>query len=229
MFLLGEMRRQQHLTQAALSKQLGVSRSTVSMWENEEAQPDNAMLCRLADLFGVSIDALFGRENLDSHLKEEDKKLLSLFCSASELTRQIALYVLTMGHPTAPASFTMDFFALPSLANAGLPAHMTMRLKKAPPQGASYITQIADTSMAPVLQQGDYVFVQYQPYVNHGDIGVFSIEKSVMVRKMVGNSLAPLNPDYAPISLERAPSICCYGIVLHVCDSSYLDGVAEES
>ena len=83
MFLLGEMRRQQHLTQAALSKQLGVSRSTVSMWENEEAQPDNAMLCRLADLFGVSIDALFGRENLDSHLKEEDKKLLSLFSDLS--------------------------------------------------------------------------------------------------------------------------------------------------
>ena len=142
MFLLGEMRRQQHLTQAALSKQLGVSRSTVSMWENEEAQPDNAMLCRLADLFGVSIDALFGRENLDSHLKEEDKKLLSLFCSASELTRQIALYVLTMGQPTAPASFTMDFFALPSLANAGLPAHMTMRLKKARPRALRILPKL---------------------------------------------------------------------------------------
>ena len=50
------------LTQYQLAEKLGVSPQAVSKWENDLSCPDIATLPRLADLFGISLDALLGRE-----------------------------------------------------------------------------------------------------------------------------------------------------------------------
>ncbi len=55
------LRMQQGLTQPQLAQRLGVSRSTVSMYERGEREPDFATLSRIADLFGVDADQLLGR------------------------------------------------------------------------------------------------------------------------------------------------------------------------
>jgi len=49
-------------TQASLSKKLGVSRSTVAMWETGESRPDTKMLSLIADCLGVSTDYLLDRD-----------------------------------------------------------------------------------------------------------------------------------------------------------------------
>ena len=62
--MISSLRKEKGMTQDALAKQLGVTFQAVSKWENGLSCPDIVMLPELADLFGVSIDALFGRAPL---------------------------------------------------------------------------------------------------------------------------------------------------------------------
>ena len=59
---IARLRRERGMTQEALAERIGVSPQTVSKWETQATCPDVALLPVLADVFGVSIDALFGRE-----------------------------------------------------------------------------------------------------------------------------------------------------------------------
>lgn len=54
-------RKQHTLTQEALAQRLGVTNQAVSKWESDQCFPDVTFLPKLADLFGISIDELFGR------------------------------------------------------------------------------------------------------------------------------------------------------------------------
>lgn len=58
---MARLRKARGMTQEALSEVLGVSPQTVSKWENSTTCPDVMLLPAIADVFGVSIDALFGR------------------------------------------------------------------------------------------------------------------------------------------------------------------------
>lgn len=59
---IAQNRKRLGLTQDALAEQLGVTAQAVSKWENDQSCPDIATLPKLADLFGVSVDELLGRE-----------------------------------------------------------------------------------------------------------------------------------------------------------------------
>ena len=50
------------ITQEALAQQLEVTNQAVSKWEGDQCCPDVMLLPRLADIFGITIDELFGRE-----------------------------------------------------------------------------------------------------------------------------------------------------------------------
>ncbi|MDR2686122.1 MAG: helix-turn-helix domain-containing protein, partial [Oscillospiraceae bacterium] len=66
------LRKEKGLTQEALAQQLGVSFQAVSKWENEQSCPDIALLPLLADIFGVTVDSLFGREPKTEPPAEEE-------------------------------------------------------------------------------------------------------------------------------------------------------------
>lgn len=53
-------RRECGLTQAELAKKLGVTTQAVSKWETQMNSPDIALIPRIAQVLGVSIDELFG-------------------------------------------------------------------------------------------------------------------------------------------------------------------------
>ncbi len=58
-------RKQLGITQDRMAEQLGVTAQAVSKWENDQSCPDIAMLPRLAELFGISVDALLGRQEAE--------------------------------------------------------------------------------------------------------------------------------------------------------------------
>lgn len=61
-FRIKELRNKCGITQAQLAANLGLrSSSTIAMWENGERKPPSTILPRLADVFGCTIDELFGR------------------------------------------------------------------------------------------------------------------------------------------------------------------------
>ena len=60
--IIVKYRRELGLTQEGLAQRLGVTNQAVSKWESGQSCPDIALLPQLADLFGITIDELFGRE-----------------------------------------------------------------------------------------------------------------------------------------------------------------------
>lgn len=59
---LQKLRRARGMTQEQLAERVGVSRQSLSGWENDAALPDTANVIMLADLFGVTTDYLLREE-----------------------------------------------------------------------------------------------------------------------------------------------------------------------
>jgi transcriptional regulator with XRE-family HTH domain len=59
-------RKSSGLTQENLADKLGISFQAVSKWETGQSMPDITALPVLADIFGTSIDGLFGRDGGNS-------------------------------------------------------------------------------------------------------------------------------------------------------------------
>ena len=55
---IAQLRRKKNLRQEDLANALGVSTQAVSKWENDQSCPDISLLCDLARLLGISVDAL---------------------------------------------------------------------------------------------------------------------------------------------------------------------------
>lgn len=55
-------RKKQGLTQEELAQRLGVTNQSVSKWESAQCCPDISLIPKLADIFEISIDELFGRQ-----------------------------------------------------------------------------------------------------------------------------------------------------------------------
>ena len=60
--IIAAYRKDLGLTQEGLASQLGVTNQAVSKWESGQSCPDIALLPKIADLFGITLDELFGRE-----------------------------------------------------------------------------------------------------------------------------------------------------------------------
>lgn len=56
-----QLREEKGMTQRELAGAVGVSQPTVCDWENGKIIPELAKAIRLADLFDVSLDVIYGR------------------------------------------------------------------------------------------------------------------------------------------------------------------------
>lgn len=63
MEILKQLRKQNSFTQKEVAEQLKVTAQCYQGYETGYRQPTPEMLCKLADIFGVSVDYLLGREN----------------------------------------------------------------------------------------------------------------------------------------------------------------------
>lgn len=59
---IAELRKEKGITQEVLANALGVSNQAVSKWEANQSCPDIQLLPQIADLFGITLDDLFGRK-----------------------------------------------------------------------------------------------------------------------------------------------------------------------
>lgn len=59
---IARLRKEKNMTQDQLANLMGISFQAVSKWENGLSSPDVSSFPMLADVFGVTIDELFGRE-----------------------------------------------------------------------------------------------------------------------------------------------------------------------
>lgn len=68
-----DLRYENNLTQQELSKILGVSKSSISLYENGKMNPEDNIKIKIVDYFNLTLDDLFGRKiciNLNNNLEE---------------------------------------------------------------------------------------------------------------------------------------------------------------
>ena len=70
---LKDARLKAELTQETVAKQIGVSRQSLSNWENDRTYPDLASVLKLSDLYGLSLDDLL-REDMELRRRIEARK-----------------------------------------------------------------------------------------------------------------------------------------------------------
>ena len=76
-------RKRMGVTQDALAQQLEVTNQAVSKWESDQCCPDIQLLPRLADIFGITIDELFG------YSKDRQEKLQNILDKAEKAINYI--------------------------------------------------------------------------------------------------------------------------------------------
>ena len=93
---LKELRTTRKLTQQQVADYIGCSPVTYSRYENGSRQPSIEVILRLADLFGITVDSLLGKnENRNSSLTDYEIDLLSAARNADDRAREDALQMLT--------------------------------------------------------------------------------------------------------------------------------------
>ena len=73
--LLRELRKQRGLTMKELGEKIGVSESTISLYETGRRSPSYEILLKIAEYFGVSVDYLL-RGNEEKTASQEADELL---------------------------------------------------------------------------------------------------------------------------------------------------------
>lgn len=104
--ILKELRSGRQMTQDELSSKLGISKSTISMYENGNRKPDFETLETIADFFNVDMNYLLGRnsskddevnEYLDElHKRPELKALFSVTKNAKKEDIEKAIKIIEM-------------------------------------------------------------------------------------------------------------------------------------
>lgn len=73
-----ELREEYQLTQKELAQKLGNVQRNVSNWESGASEPDCETILKLAEIFKVSIDELFGRSDSE-YVGVQDREETTLF------------------------------------------------------------------------------------------------------------------------------------------------------
>ena len=97
------MRNAAGLTQAQFAEKLNYTDKAISKWERGESVPDIAVLWKIADMFGVTTDWLYGYTETvvsatgapPTDLDTEELLLITVYRSASPDRRNRAIRVLT--------------------------------------------------------------------------------------------------------------------------------------
>lgn len=87
-----ELREEYQMTQKELAAKLDNVQRNVSNWENGVSEPDCETILKIAELFDISIDELFGREEkrgLASHETGESARFVNMFYRLSEAQRKL--------------------------------------------------------------------------------------------------------------------------------------------
>lgn len=84
---LRELRREKNWSQGQLGIKIGIHEKHISRYENDKSKPSTAILRKIADVFGVSVDYLLsnGESSVPTVSEFKDQELLECFLEADKL------------------------------------------------------------------------------------------------------------------------------------------------
>lgn len=183
------LRKEAGLSQQAFSQQIGISKSSVNMYERGEREPGFETLEAIASFFHVDMDFLLGKSE---HRSKEDwlERNFEGWQPPKNVVRINVLGSVPAGVPTEAVEDIIDWEEIPAEMCTGGREYFALRVK--------------GDSMWPVFLDGDTVIVQKTPVCENGDtcvVYVNGFDATLKTVKLGGDgsvTLQPKNPNYAP-------------------------------
>lgn len=175
--VLKRLRKRENLTQQQLADRLGLSRSTIGMYEKGEREPDFETSELIADFFNVRLDFLLDRKKNPFVSALNEKKNKNLIPVLGRVTAGIPMdaveYIVDYEEISEDMASKGDYFGL----------------------------QIKGDSMEPKFSEGDVVIVRKQSTIQSGEIAIVLINGGEATIKKVmlfdgGINLVPSNQAY---------------------------------
>lgn len=161
-----ELRLERKMTGDELGRVLGISKSTISLYEHDKSTPDDAIKKKICSYFDVSFDWLMGittsRTTIYPKRTGRGVPIPVLGRVVAGIPLEAVEEILDYEEITPELAATGDYFAL----------------------------QVKGDSMLPTLKDGDVVIVKKQPTVNSGDIAIILVNGNEATVKEVKESPA---------------------------------------
>lgn len=178
---LKSLRRDYGITQVDLAEKLGISKSTLAMYETNKREPNYETLMRIGQFFCVSVDYLLGTE----HLRPENM--------SPKGVKIPVLGRVQAGIPIEAVEEILDYEEIPAKLAA---------------TGEFFALKIRGNSMEPRIYENDVVIVRKQEALANGEVGIVMINGDEATCKKVsihqeGISLISLNPAFDPMFFTK--------------------------
>ena len=180
MLRLKEARKAKNLTQSDVASIIGISQNGLSNWETGRTRVDTVTLQRLADLYGVTVDYLLGKDMQPN----------------ANVLRIPVLGSVPAGIPLEAIEDVIDWEELPQSMAAGGKEYFALQVK--------------GDSMWPDYLSGDVVIVQKTPLCRSGDDCVVYVNGYDATLKQIklndaerSITLIPRNQSYPPRTYSK--------------------------
>lgn len=187
---LKKLRKERGLTQKELADALGIAKSTISMYENNNREPDFETEELIADFFNVDMNTLRGKQtNLKSPTLSDDVITFPVVGDIAAGYDNLAVEDWSGDTVDVPISYL-----------------------RGRDKSEFFVLNIKGDSMYPLYHEGDKVLILKQSTLNRsGDIGAVMYNGECATLKKIeyvpGEDwmrLIPINPNYIPKTIEGA-------------------------
>jgi repressor LexA len=182
---LRQLRTAKDLSQFEFAKQIGISKSSVNMYERGEREPNFKMLEVIADYFNVDMDYLLGKTNIPLKNSVESQILPSNIIPMPEMRKIPLLGTIACGAPVFAEEHMDGEVDIPSYIHADF----ALRCE-------------GDSMINARIFNGDIAYIRKQDTVENGEIAAVLIENEATLKRVRlfddHISLEPENPMYKP-------------------------------
>ena len=189
--MLKKLRTEKGLSQEDLALIIGVSKSTIGMYETSNRMPKaDTTLKKIAQFFNVTIDYLVGLS---------DENLHSPYTTEEYITYPVIGEIAAGYDNIAEENWNGDFIEVPI-------SYLSGRDKS-----EYFVLRVKGNSMFPTYQDGDKVLILKQSTLDYsGQIGAILYDDECASLKKVESKtgedwlrLIPINPSFPPIKIEN--------------------------
>ena len=205
-----QIMKEKGMTQADLSKESGISKSTLSEWLNDKYEPKQNSIYILSETLGVNPTWLMGLD-----VDKENKLDISLIYNELKQPRQQKVYNFAeheLEEQRLEEEYNDDYLGQTA---AGAPIEGQQPI---PFVGATTVNLLVNgDSMEPNFHDGDIIEYHPQPELENGEIGVFAVNGGITMKKFRRNRdirLESLNKKYEDIIIKETDDFSILGKVI---------------
>lgn len=188
------LRKEKELSQQGLADMIGISKSSINMYERGEREPGFETMESFADFFNVDMDYLHGRQDAKRKVDvtgafREAQYNLPKDIRPAVKRRYKYLGEIACGEPIFADEQYETYIDIESDTNADF----VLKAK-------------GDSMINARIQDGDMVFIREQPDVEDGEIAAVIIDDEATLKRVYKYddhiSLCSENPRYKPINIK---------------------------